>query len=352
MPRRLVPLIALTIASRGAAAEPGSSDSRSQGEPTSSATTEAAPEKATLEHATPEHATNEASGETGDATLPIEPRATPNATFASLFRRSFPSSRLFAMPSADVVGAYILSLSGEGSLLQKPGVLTSAGVVAIGFGDIAQLEYRHTEAIGVTGLDAPVPAVGVQLKIPIPEHSGLPAIGIAFRLGVPRSEKLDGMTVKETVTDLYLVGRLRFASVPWLTLHGGTRISSAKAVLADPMPPQQETLWLPTAGYEVAMNPTAKIVGEIALAPQFQWMPATAAQPAMLAIGRGVLGRLGMRWRVFPSVILDGSLGYQVDDAAPTEGFDAVVTWDIRLGAEVFVPWGALACRAVGVFCD
>jgi hypothetical protein len=347
MQRRLVLLIALTIASRVGAAEAGSSDSRSQGEPAMpSATSEAAPAKATPEKA------NEASDEARDTTTPVTPRATPDATLGSLFRRSFPSSRLFTMPLADVVGAYVLSLSGEGSLLQKPGVLTSAGVVAIGFGDIAQLEYRHTEAIGITGLDAPVPAVGVQLKIPIPEHSGIPAIGIAFRLGVPRSETLDGMTVKETVTDLYLVGRLRFASVPWLTLHGGTRISSAKAVLADPMPPQQETLWLPTAGYEVAMNPTAKIIGEIALAPQFQWMPATAAQPAMLAIGRGVLGRLGMRWRVFPSVILDGSLGYQVDDAAPTEGFDAVVTWDIRLGVEVFVPWGALACRAVGVFCD
>jgi hypothetical protein len=97
------------------------------------------------------------------------------------------------------------------------------------------------------------------------------------------------------------------------------------------------------------MNPTAKIIGEIALAPQFQWMPAIDARPT---IGRGLLGRFGMRWRILPAIILDGSIGYQVDDAAPTEGFDAVVTWDIRLGAEMFVPWGALACRATGVFCE
>ncbi|HET7503295.1 MAG TPA: hypothetical protein VFK02_19880, partial [Kofleriaceae bacterium] len=159
---------------------------------------------------------------------------------------------------------------------------------------------------------------------------------------------LGGVVVNETVIDLYLVGRLRFASVPWLTLHGGTRISSAKAELSSG-PSQQRTLWLPTAGYEVAMNASAKIIGEIALAPQFQWMPEVSDRPE---IGRGVLGRLGMRWRVVPSIVLDGSLGYQVDDAAPTEGFDAVVSWDIRLGAEVFVPWGALACRAIGVFCD
>jgi len=272
-----------------------------------------------------------------------------DAPLGSLFRGPFQSSRLFAMPSADVVGAYMLSLSGDASLLEKPGILTSAGVIAIGFGDIAQLEYRHTEAIGITGLNAPVPAVGVQLKLPLPERSGVPALGVAFRLGVPRSEPLAGTVIDETVTDLYLVGRLRFASLPWLTLHGGTRISSAKATPRDGSPAEQRTLWLPTAGYELDMTARAKIVGEIALAPQFQWMPSVSARPT---IGHGLLGRLGMRWRVLPSIVLDGSLGYQVDDAAPTEGFDAVVKWDIRLGAEVFVPWGALACRAVGAFCD
>ena len=317
MPHRVVTLLALAAASRVAAADPADP--------------------------------KPASPDIGDT-----PPRRRDAAIGSLFRWPFHSSRLFAMPSADVVGAYMLSLSGDGSLLQKPGVLTSAGVVAIGFGDIAQLEYRHTEAIGITGLDAPVPAVGVQLKLPIPDRSGIPAIGIAFRLGVPRSETVSGApgamrgtTVSETVTDLYLVGRLRFASIPWLTLHGGTRISSVKAVPSDPMLARQRTLWLPTAGYELAMNPRAKIIGEVALAPQFQWMLDTRP-----SIGMGVLGRLGMRWRILPSIILDGSLGYQVDDAAPTEGFDAVVTWDIRLGAEVFVPWGALACRAVGAFCE
>jgi hypothetical protein len=325
MQRGLVTLIALVIAARAAAADPDDAPADR---------TPAAP-------APPQRST--ASG--ADAEVP----RTPETSIGTMFRGPFRSARLFAMPTADVLGAYILSLSGEGSLLQKPGILTSAGVFAVGFGDLAQLEYRHTEAIGVTGLDAPVPAVGVQLKLPVPEHSGVPAVGVAFRLGVPRREVLDGKLVDETVTDLYLVGRLRFASLPWLTLHGGTRISFAKAAPADPDQVAQKTLWLPTAGYEVAMNPRATIIGEIALAPQFQWMPAIERRPS---IGRGLLGRLGMKWRIVPSIVLEGSLGYQVDDAAPTEGFDAVVTWDIRLGAAVFVPWGALACRAVGVFCN
>lgn len=275
---------------------------------------------------------------------------TPETTIGRMFRGPFRSARLFAMPTTDVIGAYILTISGEGSLLQKPGVLTSAGVLAVGFGDIAQLEYRHTEAIGITGLDAPVPAVGVQLKLPIPEYPNVPAFGVAFRLGVPRGELLDGKNVDETVTDLYVVGRLRFAAVPWLTLHGGTRISFAKAAPADPNLIAQRTLLLPTAGYEVEMNSWATIVGEIALAPQFEWMPAIQPRPV---IGRGVLGRLGMKWRILPSIALEGSIGYQVDDAVSPEGVEAIVSaWDIRLGAAVFVPWGALACRAVGVFCN
>jgi hypothetical protein len=315
-------LLALAAAARSAGAAPGSPD----GDPAASAPADPAP-----------------------AAQPPGASADPRAgSLAGLFRGPFRSARLFAMPSADVVGAYMLSISGDGSLLERPGLLTAAGVLAIGFGDIAQLEYRHTEAIGVTGLDAPVPAVGVQLKLPLPEHSGVPAIGIAFRLGVSRRELLEGAAVDETVTDLYLVGRLRFAGLPWLTLHGGTRISSARLAVVDTARTQQRTLWLPAAGYEVAMTPTASIIGEIALAPQFQWAPGGPLRPQ---IGRGALGRLGMRWRILPAIALDGSLNYQVDDAAPTEGAAAVVSWDIRLGAELFVPWGALACRATGVFC-
>jgi len=300
---------------------------------------------------------------------PAKPaKRTPTTPMRRIFRGPFQSSRLYTMPAADTVGAYVLSISGDGSLLQQPGILTSAGVVAIGFGDIAQLEYRHTSAISVTGINAPVPSVGVQLKLPIPEIPNLPAFGVAFRLGVPRTETFDGVGIDETVHDLFLVGRLRFSFASWLTLHGGVRVSSARIdvtndgfaanrgrdcelVGGDQTLECTRTLWLPTGAYELAMNPTAKIVGEISLAPRFRYVPGTAADPT---VGYGLLGRFGMRWNLLPSVILDGSIGYQLDVAtnAPDEGPGAIVTWDIRLGAEVFVPWGALACRAAGVFCE
>ena len=272
--------------------------------------------------------------------------------FAQMMRGPFRSSRLFSMPTTDVIGAYMLSVSGDGSLLQETGLLTSAGVLAIGFGDIAQLEYRHSAAISVTGVNAPLPGVGVQLEVPLPEIDGVPAFGVSFRIGVPRREVFGGTNVEETVSDLYLVGRLHWSKVDWLTLHGGTRISSAKVTLTgDARGAAEKTLWLPTAGYEVRMNRDASIVGEVALAPQFRWTPSSADAPT---IGYGLLGRLGMRWALLPSVIIDGSIGYQLEvaHAALASGPDDVVHWDIRLGAEVFVPWGALACRAAGVFCD
>jgi hypothetical protein len=226
-------------------------------------------------------------------------------------------------------------------------------VLAVGFGDIAQLEYRHTEAISVTGLNAPLPGVGVQLKIPIPAYPNVPVLGVAFRLGVPRTETFGDTQVTEQVSDLYLVGRLRFSAFDWLTLHGGTRISAAKLDLggAHDQAAVKKTLYLPTAGYDIKMNPSAHLVGEIALAPQFRWMQGTDDASS---IGYGLLGRLGVRWAILPSVIIDGSIGYQLEvaNARPAEGLGAITQWDIRLGAEVFVPWGALACRAAGVFCD
>jgi hypothetical protein len=277
-------------------------------------------------------------------------------SLARVFRGPFSTSRLFSMPTADVIGAYMLTLSGDASLLQEAGVLTSAGVLSIGFGDIAQLEYRHTSAISITGVNAPLPAVGVQLKIPLPERPNVPAFGVAFRLGVPRTERLGDTVIEEAVTDLYLVGRLRFGFAPWLTLHGGARISSARIELAGDRTGSENTLTerrltLPTGGYEIAMARDAKLVGELALAPRFTFMPGPDTRPE---IGYGVLGRLGLRWSVVPSLIIDGSINYQTDIGriADAATLDAIVQWDIRLGAEVFVPWGALACRAVGVFCD
>lgn len=291
--------------------------------------------------------------------VPATARADPtlrrrDATLIDLLRMPYRSSRLFAMPIADVVGAYQITVSGDGSLLQETGILSFTGVLALGFGDLAQLEYRHTTAISVEHTSAPVPAVGVQLKLPIPERTYVPAFAIAFRLGVPRQETFGPTTVDESVTDLYLVGRLALWGVAKaITLHGGVRISSAKIEVGGDreLPAVSKYVVLPTAGLDIAATRNAHLVIEAGLAPQFHYDRDTADPPR---IARGLLGRIGVRWFIVPALSIDGSVGYQLEVAGSraADGLDDVVQWDIRLGAELFVPWGALACKGLGIFCQ
>lgn len=279
-----------------------------------------------------------------------------DATYREIFAGPFTSPRLFAMPVADVVGAFQISLSYDGSLLQEQGVLSSAGVFAIGFGDIAQLEYRHTSAISIERTSAPVPAIGVQLKLPIPELKYVPAFAVAFRLGRPRRESFDGVTVAEKVTDLYGVSRLKlWGPLRRVTLHAGVRASLAKIdVRGDGEIAADKMLILPAAGFEIVANAHTRFVAEISLVPAFDYNledPGSAPE-----VGQGVQARLGIRWHLLPSFAFDASLGYQIEAASMggtmSRGAGAVVDWDIRLGGELFVPWGALTCRATGFFCD
>jgi hypothetical protein len=273
----------------------------------------------------------------------------PDATWREIMRGPYQSSRLFATPVADTVGPYILAISYDGSLLENPGVLSSAGVVAIGFGDIAQLEYRHTSAISIDEVQAPVPAVGVQLEAPLPDRPSWPAVALAFRLGVPRHEVRGATEIEEKVTDLYFVARQRLPGrFARATLHGGIRMSSAELSLGgDATGDVRRRLFLPAGGIAVAMGDHSVGIVEAGLAPSFDRDPGGAPM-----IGAGVIGRLGVRWYLHPAFSFDASVGYQVDDATSPAGVRSVVDWDIRLGGELFVPWGAIACRSAGLFCS
>jgi hypothetical protein len=295
----------------------------------------------------------------------VAPRAAPaaadptlrrrDASILDLLRLPYRSSRLFAMPIADVVGAYQVTVSADASLLTETGILSFAGVIALGFGDLAQLEYRHTAAISVDASTAPVPALGVQFKAPIPEGRRYPGVALAFRFGLPRTETFDATTVEERVTDLYLVGRLAlWGAAEGVTIHGGARVAQARiAIGGDRALEAKRYLVLPTLGLDLAATRTAHLVAEAALVPKFEY-DRVGAPDAAPAIEHGVLGRVGVRWFVVPAFSIDGSVGYQLEVAggrAP-DGARDVVAWDIRLGLELFVPWGALACKGLGIFCQ
>ena len=295
---------------------------------------------------------------------PAEPEHAPrrrDATWSEIFGGPFVSSHLFAMPTAEVVGAYQLSVSGDASLLTEANALSTTGVIAIGFGDLAQIEYRGSTAVTTRSPIDPeqvpfrLPSLGVQIKAPLRERPWVPGAAVALRFGLPHTEEDGSISHQEKVTDLYLVSRLRGGGVfdRW-SLHGGLRIASAKILSEGTSAPADasRTLWLPAGGWEVRMNRHALIAGELALVPRFD--PGDASRAS--AIGSGVLGRAGMRWRLLPSVVIDASIGYRIEvermRSIESGMLDALVDWDIRLGGEIFIPWGAAACRAAGVFCE
>ena len=194
----------------------------------------------------------------------------------------------------------------------------------------------------------------MQLQAPFRERPWVPSVAIAFRLGVPRRESVGDQQVDETVTDLYLVTRLRMrGALRRLTLHTGARVSSAKIARPGlgPEGERQRVLVLPALGLDLQATPLTRAVAELALAPQFRFDPAVEVTPR---VDYGLLGRVGVRWHALPAVVIDASVGYQLEvaRAQPADGVDALVQWDIRLGGEVFVPWGAITCRVTGAFCE
>jgi len=278
-----------------------------------------------------------------------------DATWDEIVAGPFRSSRLFSMPAADVVGAFLLSITYEGTLLQEQGALTSAGVVALGFGDIAQLEYRSTSAIGLDGADVALPTLGLQLQAPLPEGRGWPAVAGALRFGVNRSERFGDTAVDQSASDLYAVvswplwGPLEGAAV-----HAGLRVSSATLTLSGSDLGVDKTLLLPTVGAEVRAAPDTRLIAEVGLVPAFELdLDATDPVPA---IGTALTARAGVRWQLHPLFTFDASFGYQLESSAVGTagmgGADAITDYDIRLGGELFIPWGAISCRVLGAFCE
>jgi len=311
---------------------------------------------ATLAGASTARADSAASDEADSSSEPAPRR--PDADWRTIFGGPFQTSRLFAMPTAEVVGAYQLSLSGDASLLSESNVLSSSSVVAIGFGDIAQLEYRNSAAVSaLADRPVPMPTLGVQLKLPLRDRKYVPGFAVALRFGFPREEQLEHIRHEERVTDLYFVGRLRlWGPLERLTLHGGLRVSAAEIdsegepLLED----VKRNLLLPAGGWEWQAGPRVVLAGELALVPLFD--PGDASRESR--IKSGVFGRAGVRWRMLPAVVFDASVGYRIEvarlDGSSTTSFgpNSLVDWDIRLGGEVFFPWGAVACRTARVFCE
>lgn len=290
-----------------------------------------------------------------------QPVRRADASWAEIFRGPFAPSQLFAMPTAKVVGAYQLRLYGDASLLSEQDVLSTSSVAALGFGDLAQLEYRQSAALSgdtrshrdLLGL----PSIGVQFEVPLRERRYVPRFGLALRFGLPlecEGTEVDGLVRRfdERATDLYLVSSLPLSR---LALHVGARITAASIEELDAGDAPAEvkrTLVLPALGVGFAVNRSSSLIFEAAMIPRFDLPSAGSAG----SIGSDPYGRAGIRWSALPWLTIDASVGYHLElkrrGEPPETGADALVDWDIRLGGELAIPWGAVVCRNFGIFCS
>jgi hypothetical protein len=238
-------------------------------------------------------------------------------------------------------------------------VLSTSSVAALGFGDLAQLEYRQSAAISHTSRDLfGLPSLGVQFEAPLRERRFVPRFGLALRFGLPRQDEMEAepgsaaRTFDERATDLYLVSSL---ALPRVALHVGVRVTQASleetgaSASADEL---KETLILPALGVGFAVSKHSSLLFEASMIPRFE--PPSDEEPG--AIGADPYGRFGVRWNALPWLTVDASVGYHLElerqRMRPDTGADALVDWDMRLGGELAIPWGAVACRSFGIFCS
>jgi hypothetical protein len=280
------------------------------------------------------------------------------ASWREIFRGPFQPSQLFAMPTANVVGAYQLRLFGDASLLAERNVLSTSSVAALGFGDLAQLEYRQTAAVSRSRRDLfGLPSLGVQFEAPLRERRYVPRLGLALRFGLPHRDEAvsaapgTGALFDERATDLYLVASL---PLPKVGLHLGTRITAASisATSGSKDADLEKTLVLPALGISYAVSNHSALLLEASMIPRFE--PPANGSPG--SITSDPYGRTGVRWEALPWLTVNASVGYHVEikrqRAAPGTGIDALVDWDVRLGGELAIPWGAVVCRSLGIFCS
>lgn len=253
------------------------------------------------------------------------------------------------MPTERVVGAYVLTAGGDASLVNEPGVLSTASLVALGFGDLAQLEYRHSAALSArSGQSFGLPTIGIQVALPIPERRWVPRFGVALRLGLDREEELlggggDG-TVIERASDLYFVAGEDLGPA---TVHAGVRVAAAALEPVGGVgETTKRTLLLPALGVSGRATAQTVLLAEVALVPRFA--PGTDAP-----IASALFARAGTRWALWSWLSIDASVGYRIEvrRRETTDDGNALIDWDIRLGGELSVPWGRLACRGIHLFC-
>lgn len=268
-------------------------------------------------------------------------------------------SRLFSVPTANVLGSKDIRLIGGGAF----GVATSSsflGTIGLGLGDIAEVEFSTVGLVNnLTQASPSVPTSAFKLKL-VPENflglSFFPMLSIGIRSSANwsdvQSERSMILQNSEWVMDdiasigyntrfttLYGVTSIKLGR---LSLHGGLDLTDVRvrdtsvkynfnSSYYDPNE-KQKNLIGGFAGFDFESNPQTKIMFEVKTISNYRFNVGKNE----IEVENGYLAIGGIRFFFTKWFSIDTGVWYQ-------SNYKGIADSQIRLGLNLFIPGGSIA---------
>jgi len=262
-------------------------------------------------------------------------------------------ARLFTIPTATVLRSRDINLTG-GSAFGGSSNQSFLGVIAVGLGNIAEVEFSSTKLVNNIAQGSPItPTSAFKLQL-IPSHlfgwSWFPTAAVAIRSTAEWSHIRSDQTkiaanqswmdrgiynigYQTRFSVLYLISSIQLG---FLGLHGGmnlmdirtkdTRVWYLSSCFHEPVEIQHEINGL-MAGFDVRYNPQTKLMFEISHQPQFVFSDSTNR----VRVNRDFLAVAGIRYFFTPWLSIDTGIWYQGH-------FLGIADSEIKIGINLFLP--------------
>jgi len=248
-------------------------------------------------------------------------------------------SRLFTIPTANVLGSFRADLNGGGtfSAEKERGFL---GRAAVGLGDVAEVEFSTLSILNsLKARSSGFPTTALKMRI-FGERARRPAVACMLR-GTTGWRELDSdrspidfyrASYDTRLTRLHVIGSKTIAStsvhlgIGWVDVRVKGPSTSGGEVQSGE---SQTNLFAPFAGFAVQVNPLTLIMGEIETSPRYKF-PA-GSEFSHPEVERAWSAVLGVRFFFTDWLATDAGAGYRSD-------FDGIADASIRAAATIMLP--------------
>jgi len=245
-------------------------------------------------------------------------------------------SRLFTIPTANVLGSFRADLNAGGtfSAEKERGFL---GRAAVGLGDVAEVELSTLSILNsLNSRPSGYPTTAFKMRI-LGERANRPGLACMLR-GTTDWHDLDAVHgswnyiyYETRLTRLHLIASktIRATSVHvglgWVDVRVRGPFGATEGVESHE---EQTNLFAPFAGFAVQVNPLTLIMGEIETVPRYEFAANASRHPA---VERAWSGVIGVRFFFTDWLATDAGVGYRSD-------FDGIADASIRAAATIMVP--------------